>query len=268
MSDSATVQRFTDPAWWDAYWQGMELPTEVTKADNLLVEALTDVFDHHVPITSESNVLEIGGSSGRYLVYLHRRSGCKVHVLENSPVGCEAARRNFELLGVNGEITFGDMLDESIVLPRMDVVYSLGLIEHFDDPAAVAAAHLRFLKPGGTLVIGAPNLAGINKLLFNRLSPSVFETHDARSADPESWVGYELTNRLQPVFKGYIGGFEPTLFWRVDKDRKTDVAIALTLKQVGRLLNLPASRFLRRANHRAWSAYVIAVYRTPAATDG
>ncbi len=263
MSDSATVQRFTDPGWWDAYWQGLELPTEVTKADNLLVEALTDVFDRHVPIASDSNVLEIGGSSGRYLVYLQRRSGCKVHVLESSPVGCEAARRNFELLGVTGEVTYGDMFDESLALPAMDVVYSLGLIEHFDDPAAVAAAHLRFLKPGGTLVIGAPNLAGINKRLFDRLSPSVFETHDARSADPESWVEYERANRLEPVFKAYIGGFEPTLFWRVDRDRKTDVAIALALKQVGWLLNLQASRFLRRFNHRAWSAYAIAVYRTP-----
>lgn len=58
-----------------------------------------------------------------------------MHVLESSPVGCEAARRNFELLGVTGEVTYGDMFDEAIALPPMDVVYSLGLIEHFDDPA-------------------------------------------------------------------------------------------------------------------------------------
>jgi len=266
MTDSATFQRFTDPALWDAYWQGMELPAEVSKSDSLLVEALTDVFDQHVPLTSGNNVLEIGGSSGRYLVYLQRRSGCTVHVLESSPVGCEAARRNFELLGVSGEVTYGDMFDDAIVLPPMDVVYSLGLIEHFDDPATVAAAHLRFLKPGGTLVIGAPNLAGINRLLFTRLSPSVYEWHDARSADPASWVPFERDNRLEPVFKGYIGGFDPTLFWRVDRDRKTDVAIALTLKQLGGLLNRPSARVVRRANRRAWSAYAIAVYRAPGQT--
>jgi SAM-dependent methyltransferase len=264
MTDSATVTRFTDPAWWDAYWKGLKLPTEITKSENLLIADLTDVFDLYLTGGPELDVLEIGGSSGRYLAYLYRRLGCRVHVLESSPVGCEAARRNFELLGIPGTVQFGDMFDESLSLGSMDVVYSLGLIEHFDDPSAVARAHLRLLKPGGLLIIGAPNLAGINRHLFNWLSPSVFESHDAHSADPESWSKFESELGLITLFKSFIGGFEPTMFWRVDRDRGLEKAAALALKQLGRVVNAPSTRFLRRFNHRAWSAYAIAVYRVPA----
>ena len=139
-NESAAVGRFTDPAWWDDYWKGLKLPTEVKKSDSLLIGELTDVFDRYVPAGRNVNVLEIGGSSGRYLVYLYRRLGCMVNVLESSPVGAEAARRNFELLDIPGHVTLGDMFDEAIDLPPMDVVI-VGLIEHFDDPTAVARAH-------------------------------------------------------------------------------------------------------------------------------
>jgi hypothetical protein len=119
------------------------------------------------------------------------------------------------------------------------------------------------LKPGGLLVIGVPNLAGVNRVLFNRLSPSIFDTHDAGSADIDSWAAFERECKLTPLFKGYIGGFEPTMFWRVDRDRKSDVALALTLKQVGRVTNARWTKSLRRLNDRRWSAYAIAVYRAP-----
>jgi SAM-dependent methyltransferase len=263
MSSTHEIQRYTDPDWWDDYWRGIELPTEVRKSDNLLVREITDVFDAHLPPGQDRSAVELGGSSGRYLVYLYRRFGYRITVIENSRVGCEAGERNFALLGVPGEVVYGDMLDEALEVPQADVVYSLGLIEHFDDPRAVARAHLRLLKPGGTLVIGAPNLRGVNRLLFNRLSPSIFQSHHARSADPRSWEGFEREQGLERVFLAHIGGFEPMLFWRLESTRKRDWLIAITMKQLGRLFNHRAFGFLRRVNHPWWSAYVIAVYRAP-----
>jgi SAM-dependent methyltransferase len=263
MSSTREIHRYTDPDWWDDYWRGIELPTEVTKSDNLLVREITDVFDSHLSPGTDRSAIEIGGSSGRYLVYLHRRFGYRITVIENSRVGCAAGERNFALLGVPGDVVYGDMLDEALDVPQADVVYSLGLIEHFDDPAAVARAHLRLLKPGGTLIIGAPNLRGVNRQLFERLSPSIFETHHARSADPRSWQRFEGEQRLQRVFLGHIGGFEPMLFWRLESTRRRDWLVAITLKQLGRALDHRAFRFLRRLNSPWWSAYVIAVYRAP-----
>ena len=257
--DTAAVTRFTDPAWWDSYWQGLELPAEIRKSDGSVSAAITDVFDRFVP--QGGTALEIGGSSGRYLVYLHRTRGTRAIVLESSPVGHEAAERNFEMLGVPGHAVLGDMFDEAVEIEPVDVVYSLGLIEHFDDVEAVARAHLRHLKPGGILLIGAPNLGGVNAPLFRRLSPSIFETHDARSADPRRWEAFERSLDLEVLYKAYIGGFEPELFWRLESRRKVDWLLAITLKHLGRLFHRPRLRRLRTVDHRLWSAYVVAVYR-------
>jgi SAM-dependent methyltransferase len=261
MSDSAAVTRFTDPAWWDSYWQGLELPAEIHKHDGPVVEAITDVFDRFLP--TGGSALEIGGSSGRYAVYIYRTRGSTPVVLESSPVGHAAAERNFELLQVPGRAILGDMFDESLDIEPLDIVYSLGLIEHFDDTEAVARAHLRHLKPGGTLIIGAPNLGGVNGPLFRRLSPSIFESHDAASADPRNWEGFERDLRLDVVHKAYVGGFDPELFWRLESRSKLDWLFAVTLKHLGRLLRRSRLRPLRRFNHRLWSAYVVAVYRKP-----
>ena len=160
------------------------------------------------------------------------------------------------------------MFDENIQLEPVEVVYSLGLIEHFDDVEAVARAHLRHLKPGGVLLIGAPNLSGVNAPLFRRLSPSIFETHDARSADPRAWEAFERSLGLEVPHKAYIGGFEPELFWRLESRRKHDWLLAISLKHLGRLFRRPRLRRLRTIDHRLWSAYVVAVYRKPPDVDG
>jgi SAM-dependent methyltransferase len=268
VSENAEVTRYTDPAWWDQYWQGLELPAEVHKGrDGAVVDAILDVFDRFVP-AGDGEALEIGGSSGRYLVYLYRTLGLRPVVLESSPVGYEAAKRNFELLGVPGRAVLADMFDEDVEIEPVDVVYSLGLIEHFDDTAAVARAHLRHLKPGGILVIGAPNLGGVNAPLYRRLSPSVFESHDARSADPRTWEAFERSLGLEVLHKAYVGGFEPELFWRLESTSKLDWLLAISLKYAGRVLRSPRLRAWRRFNHRLWSAYAINVYRKPGDSAG
>lgn len=261
MPEPAAVTRYTDPDWWDAYWQGLELPAVIDHGEGGVVDAILDVFDRYLPTGGEA--LEIGGSSGRYLVYLHRTRGTRALVLESSPVGHAAAERNFELLGVPGRAVLGDMFDEDLPIEPVDVVYSLGLIEHFDDTGAVIRAHLRHLKPGGILVIGAPNLGGVNGPLFRRLSPSIFESHDARSADPRSWEPHERANGLEVLHKAYVGGFDPGLFWRLESRRRIDWVLAIALKQLGRLARSPRLAFWQRINHPAWSAYAIAVYRKP-----
>jgi 2-polyprenyl-3-methyl-5-hydroxy-6-metoxy-1,4-benzoquinol methylase len=37
-----------------------------------------------------------------------------------------------------------------------DVVYSVGLVEHFDEPAGVIEQHVRFARPRGITVVSIP----------------------------------------------------------------------------------------------------------------
>jgi SAM-dependent methyltransferase len=83
-----------------------------------------------------------------------------------------------------------------------DVVYSAGLIEHFDQPGEAVSAHLRLLRSGGTLVVSIPNLAWIYRRL---LPPSVVEAHNLTIMRQRSFSALFDRPDLKPLFCGYYG---------------------------------------------------------------
>lgn len=253
--------RFTTAEWWDEYWDGTPLPQRIELGTTRYVDELLGVLTRFLPGPGHS-VLEIGAAPGRYLAYMHDR-GLRVTALEYSPVGVALTRENFRRLGIPGTVVHGDMFDADVDIPPQDGVYSLGLIEHFDDPAAVARAHARLVKPGGVLIIGAPNLLGLSRRLHRRLSPSVLESHHWPATDPRAWERYERELGLEVLFKEYIGGFEPAVFGRLESDTPADKALWWALRALRIPLNQPFARGLRRYNSARWSGYVIAAYRVP-----
>lgn len=254
--------RFTTAEWWDEYWEGTPLPQRIDFGTSAYIDELLGVLTRHLPSERGSSVLEIGGAPGRYLAFLHGR-GHEVTALEYSPVGVELTRENFRRLGIPARVVHGDMFDSDLDIPPQDAVYSLGLIEHFDDPAAVARAHARLVKPGGILIIGAPNLKGLSRWLHRRLSPSVLESHHWPATDPANWVGFERELGLELLFKEYVGGFEPAVFGRLESDRPADKLLWRTLWALRWPLGARWARGLRRRNSPLWSGYVIAAYRLP-----
>jgi SAM-dependent methyltransferase len=263
MSIELDFQRLTDEAWWDEYWDGTQLPQTIDRGKSVYIDELLDALDRSLPRDERLSALEIGGAPGRYLAYVGERFGYRVTALEYSRVGYELTKRNLELLGVEGDVVHGDMFDPAVQIPGCGVVYSLGLIEHFDDPAAVVAAHLRFLNPGGLLVIGAPNLFGLSRLLYRLLSPSVLESHHAPSTHPDAWQPFEDRFDSEVISKRYVGGFEPGNFRRLETLRPLPRAVWWGLRGLAAVLGARSLRRLRRLNARAWSAYLLAVYRAP-----
>jgi SAM-dependent methyltransferase len=259
---TGAVRALTDEAYWNAYWESLQLPAEIRSDQAAVVRELTRKLEQHLPRDPSLSALEIGGAPGQYLAYLHRTFGYSVAVLDQSATGCEKARQNFRLLGIDGTVVHGDLFDD-VELPRYDIVYSLGLIEHFSDPLAVVERHLRLLKPGGFLALTCPNLLGLNGVLVRRLSPSLMETLDVQVMRPETWARIERRFGLEVLFRGPIGGFEPGLFWRRDRDRVLDRGLSVALKVARRLGDASATRPLRRLNSRFWSAYILGIYRAP-----
>jgi SAM-dependent methyltransferase len=195
------------------------------------------------------------------LAYLGRQFGYECTCLDYSPVGCEKTRENFRMLGIRGYVYEGDLFDEELRVPRHDIVYSLGLIEHFGDLEEVVARHLRFLVPGGTLLLGAPNFLGVNKWFLERLAPELLDVVDLRAMDLDTWRPFESKLKLKPVFRGYVGGLEPCVF----RARRPELRRRPLAKGVSALDVILHSRLraLRRFNSRRFSGYVMAVYRAP-----
>src|SRR5581483_1856087 len=184
--------RLTDERDWDAYWlrRRSDPQLEITHGTSLQVSAILDVFDRFLEPNSGISALEAGGAPGKYLVYIHRLTSCRCAVIDNSPVGCEQTRENFERLGIPVEVFEHDLLDPHLDIGRFDLVYSLGLIEHFEDVQAVVAAHVRLVRPGGLLVLGVPNLRGVNGWFAERIDRRRFESHNVDAMATATWDSF------------------------------------------------------------------------------
>jgi SAM-dependent methyltransferase len=255
----------TDPGHWDDYWQATRLPVVVEKGSQSSTTAIVEVIDRFVASDARLSVLEIGGAPGGYLVHLAREFGHEVCVLDSSTAGVELTRRNFALLGVPGTVLHRDLFSQEPVPRQFDVVYSLGLIEHFADLQAVIGAHLRYLKPGGTLIVGCPNLLGVNGAIMRRLAPSVFDWHVLAVMDIGRWAEFETALGLAVRFRGYVAGFQPGAFWRCERRTIPSRALARALASLGRHWQGALPRRLASVNARAWSYYAMGVYEKPAA---
>ena len=251
----------TGQAYWDEYWEKVDVPQEVRKGKkSLYLNEILTVFDTYLPRNESWSILEIGGAPGQYLAYMHRNFGYHVSCLDYSKRGCEKTRKNFELLQIPADVYEADLFHKELLLPSFDIVYSLGFIEHFVNLDHVVERHLDFLKPGGFLVVGTPNFLGINCFFLRRLCPERLVRVNLHAMDISNWASFEEKYKLVKVFKGYVGGFEPSIFNR--REQKT--FSAAVLKQIAEILTKlfrSHFKFFRKWNSKYVSGYVMAVYR-------
>jgi len=77
----------------------------------------------------------------------------------------------------------------------------------------VVARHVRLVKPGGYLALGVPNLCGVYGWFMRVLRPKTYATHGIGAMDIAAWSEFEARFELQTIFKAYVGGFGPRIFW-------------------------------------------------------
>ncbi len=254
----------TDQSFWDDYWDNLSLPREcIRQPRSFYLNAILDVFDGYLPRVPGLSVVELGGAPGQYLAYMHKNLGYRVTCVDYSATGCQKTAENFRLLGIPGEVIQADIFADDTALPQFDVVYSLGLIEHFADRAPVVERHVRLLKRGGYLVLGVPNFRGVNGWFMRSLGPEVYAAHDIEAMDLNGWRAFEERLNLETVFKAYVGGFEPSIFTRREEKRLGNLVPYLIAVGLSRVLHRHFG-FLRRFNSPNLSGYAMAVYRSSA----
>jgi SAM-dependent methyltransferase len=82
-------------------------------------------------------VLDLGCASGRFAFQLAEAGAKKVIGLDVSPDAIEAANRRCLQSPYAGKVEFqvGDLTQEALQLPQVDLVTALGVLEYFDAPA-------------------------------------------------------------------------------------------------------------------------------------
>jgi 2-polyprenyl-3-methyl-5-hydroxy-6-metoxy-1,4-benzoquinol methylase len=252
----------TDSSFWDQYWQSVKLPVEVKEENSTpFVREILKAFRTFLPQEKGLSVLEIGGALGGYLAYLAKALGYKVYALDNSRIGCQKLEENFQALNIPVTVYHRDILNDDISdLPQFDVVYSLGLIEHFSDPTPIVRKSVQLTRSQGTLLLSVPNYLGINHVLLRLLKPQYLSWHNVNVMNLKSWETFEKELGLGVIFKGYIGGWEPRIYAKSGKSiarRATNKMISLAARELDKL------PVVRKLNSRWWSGYAMAVYYKP-----
>ena len=85
------------------------------------------------------SILEVGCGNSLFLPYLARTANARVVAgLDYEPKGCELAKRRLEAAGVHGDVHCRDFFEVGPVdIGEYDLVYSLGVVEHFSDTVHV-----------------------------------------------------------------------------------------------------------------------------------
>lgn len=251
--------RRTEEKFWDHYWSNRLISRDSLR-ESLQVTEIKRTFHRYLPKGDHLEVLEIGGASGEYLIYLQDHFNYHVTSLDYSFEGNEATKRRFESAGKNVRIIQRDLFSDLSDLPRFDIVFSLGFIEHFDDPLESVEKHLELLKPGGILLIGIPNLSGIYKWVLRITAPSFEESHNLKTMDLNSWVAFESKLDMNIIFKGYIGGFEPMNMKKLENAGMLAKGLNLVVSILTVLLSFHI-RILRNVNASFLSGYMIGIYQ-------
>ncbi|WP_419786684.1 class I SAM-dependent methyltransferase [Pseudodesulfovibrio sp.] len=114
---------------------------------------LTDAF------APKGRVLDIGSGSGLYFEGL--APGKELHGVECSPDAAEFTRQRF-----NAEITTRDMMESEFPENYFDVINMTYLVEHLIRPQQAIEKVVRWLRPGGMLLVSSPNWDGPAARIF------------------------------------------------------------------------------------------------------
>lgn len=115
---------------------------------------------------SYKEVFEVGCAPWNYLLQFSKLFGFRPSGVEYTSEWVKATQKNLAGTGIESDIIFWDFFDKDFLQShreQYDVVYSMGFIEHFDDPTEAIRNHFLLTKKGGLVICTLPNLYYWNK---------------------------------------------------------------------------------------------------------
>jgi 2-polyprenyl-3-methyl-5-hydroxy-6-metoxy-1,4-benzoquinol methylase len=122
-------------------------------------KAAMDALGRHVNFNDTLSLLDVGSNRGSFVkTFLNEAPNADVLALEPDE------RVAYSCAGLDrAELTVSRIEDAPLESERFDIVHSCHTIEHLAHPQDVLADHWRVLKPGGLLVLDAPNIAHLDE---------------------------------------------------------------------------------------------------------
>jgi glycosyltransferase involved in cell wall biosynthesis len=142
---------------WDRYYQAVPATAKLTRlyTQNVLISALKRFGGRP---DGADTIVEIGGANSCFMDGIFREvHPGSYHVVDQNEFGLSLLERR---LGWGSKVTLhqGDVLQLPKMDVKADVVFSVGLVEHFDTEGTrkAIAAHFNLLRAGGCAIISFP----------------------------------------------------------------------------------------------------------------
>jgi SAM-dependent methyltransferase len=171
--------RLTTPSHWARRGDEIARYVDVPRSCWFLDQA--ELLEQTLVGRGYSSAVELGAYPGHVLNWLCRTLELRGTAVEYVPVQARALAKAFPAV----EVLQGDFLSElTFAVGRTwDVVFSLGLVEHWSDLRVPLARHAQMTAPGGTCVVGIPLHDGVYGRLMRFLDPALHAQHGCYSLD-------------------------------------------------------------------------------------
>jgi SAM-dependent methyltransferase len=152
---------------WDAYYGQSNKASSITR--DITTKKIAKIIEDIIFLDNKwhpENIIEIGGANSCFYEAMKNNfKPAQYLVIDNNQTGLDLLKSK---VGDDGVLLVrnADILDNTISSESADLVYSVGLIEHFDSTGTekAIAAHFTLLKNGGYCIITFPTPTILYKL--------------------------------------------------------------------------------------------------------
>ena len=247
--------QLTDRLFWESYWESKteNLQKEIPKKD-----IFYPIFHDLIQKNKIQSAIELGGFPGYYTIYLKKLTNIKVSLLDFF-IHRKISKQLFEANGLQEnsiEIIEADLFKYT-PQKQYDLVFSFGLIEHFEDTNDVVLRHLPFLNKDGILLITLPNFKSVNGWFQKTFDKENYDIHNIKSMDIELLKNIAQNAGMKDVQCHYFGQFS---VWLEDEtNRSLPVRILKkTIWTIGKIISK-----IIRIETKILSPYIVLTAKKP-----
>jgi SAM-dependent methyltransferase len=246
------MNNLTNKEDWSAFWKlKKNLICEINK-NNRIYRPFYKTIHSILNENKDYSVIELGGFPGTYTVLFKKYFNVKMTLIDQfidqSIISGLLVKNG---LNENDISIIEDDLFKHDPKNKYDIVYSFGLVEHFIDTQDIISHHLKFLNPGGTLLIGIPNFRGLNGLIQRLFDKENFKLHNLESMKLKVLLNAADKNGLKDIKVKYQYKFGVWIENIKERSRLLRLLI-MTLKLFGEVVKITYP-----FNSRIFSPYII-----------
>jgi 2-polyprenyl-3-methyl-5-hydroxy-6-metoxy-1,4-benzoquinol methylase len=242
----ADFEKLSSREYWDNVLKSATLPLQVNKKQ-YSPWLINSFFKEFIVNEGYRTLIEVGAGSSAWLPFLAKEYNLMVSGLDYSEPGCRICEENLKILGID----YDEIICEDVFKwqsgKKYDIIISLGVIEHFENPGEILNIISHHLNENGLIITVVPNLLGISGRLTRIFLPEVHLIHKIISKnllrELHESCGYATLKN------DYTGIFYPMIIpWSVKTDgfflKKGTVRRRITLK-ILELINAAVTKTLR-----------------------